>query len=41
MEEGLRRRYNDPVAPGSFQGPDKLYTSANQAGVTGDQPTGC
>ena len=35
MEEGLRRRYNDPAAPGSFQGPDKLYTSANQAGATG------
>ena len=35
MEDGLRRIYNDPVAPGSFQGPDKLYTSANLTGVTG------
>ena len=32
MEELLRKRYTDPSAPGSFQGPEKLYTSAKKAG---------
>ena len=30
----LKRRYNDPSAPGSFQGPEKLYTSAKKDGHT-------
>ena len=28
----LKRRYTDPSAPGSFQGPNKLYQSAKAAG---------
>ena len=32
MEKYLRKRYNDPSAPGSFQGPYKLYESAKRDG---------
>ena len=32
MENRLKRRYADPSAPGSFQGPNKLYQSAKAAG---------
>ena len=32
MENRLKRRYADPSAPGSFQGPEKIYQSAKAAG---------
>ena len=32
MDNRLKLRYTDPSAPGSFQGPEKLYQSAKQAG---------
>ena len=37
MEEFIKGRYNDPSAPGSFQGPDKLYQSNKRNGVKKSQ----
>ena len=33
MEGEIEERYKTPSAPGSFQGPDKVYISAKRSGI--------